>query len=69
VGAFLRGCDEGWIRWLGDAGGDYGPGKIWGCVGAWYAGAWKTPDAMVYAGRVRAAEHSRPWLRAGFSEG
>jgi len=69
VGAFLRGCDEGWIKWLDDAGGDYRPGDIWGCVGTWYAGAWKTTDALVYAGRVRAAEQARPWLRPGFSEG
>ena len=65
LGAFLRGCDEGWARWLvppesrGNAGSTE---RLWGCVGAWYAGAWRTPEARQYIDLVRTAMDDRPWL-------
>jgi autotransporter family porin len=44
LGAWLRGCYEGWVWWLRDHGnrsrGLYHAGDIWGCVGAWYSGNW-----------------------------
>ena len=62
LGAFLRGCQEGWVRWLGNDGAALRRRETWGCVGAWYAGAWLTPTARKYVGRVRAALDDRPWL-------
>ena len=62
LGAFLRGCQEGWARWLGARGSSYSSGDIWGCVGAWYAGSWWSPDARHYVGLVRSAARQRPWL-------
>jgi hypothetical protein len=60
-GSFLRGCLEGWVRWLGNT-GSYRPGDLEGCLGAWYAGAWRSPEALAYAGRVLSEERQRSWL-------
>jgi hypothetical protein len=63
LGSFLRGCHEGWAYWLDNTGdGSYSPGRIWGCVGAWYAGEWRTPDARGYVQRVREELLDRTWL-------
>jgi len=61
LGAFLRGCQEGWVRWLGHRGA-YRPGDIWGCVGTWYAGSWWSAEARRYIELVRATEQQREWL-------
>lgn len=64
----LRGCYEGWEYWLRDTGtGTYRKGDLWGCVGAWYAGEWRTARALGYVGRVRRELRSRTWLRPGWS--
>jgi hypothetical protein len=68
LGAVLRGCQEGWMHWLGARGAPYGPGRIWGCVGAWYTGAWWSGDARRYVALVRSAEHERPWLDPNWAE-
>jgi len=62
LGAFLRGCQEGWIRWLDNVPGHYEPGRIWGCVGVWYAGNWQSPSARRYRTLVHEAMVERPWL-------
>jgi hypothetical protein len=62
LAAHLRGCYEGWETWLGKGGGDYRPGRLWGCVGAWYAGAWSTPAAREYEQAVRVNLTGRVWL-------
>jgi hypothetical protein len=62
LGGFLRGCQEGWARWLGARGAPYAAGDIWGCVGSWYAGSWWSAEARRYVGLVRTAERERPWL-------
>lgn len=67
LGAFLRGCDEGWVHWLGNGTSTYAAGDLWGCVGVWYAGAWHSPAALRYESLVRAAEEERPWLSAAFA--
>jgi hypothetical protein len=68
LGSFLRGCLEGWVRWLGNT-GPYEPGDLTGCLGAWYAGAWDSADAREYAARVMAERRDKPWLeRAWFSQ-
>jgi hypothetical protein len=59
----LRGCYEGWQWWLSNTGTrDYGSGRLWGCVGAWYAGEWRTEEALAYIDRVRGELRSRTWL-------
>lgn len=69
LGGFLRGCDEGWLNWLDRTGPrDYAPGDIWGCVGAWYSGAWKVPDANDYTKRVRQELDQRVWLAADWGQ-
>jgi hypothetical protein len=63
IGAELRGCYEGWQYWLDKTGTkNYVSGDIWGCVGAWYAGAWHTPAANGYISRVRKALKDHVWL-------
>jgi hypothetical protein len=58
LGSELRGCYEGWKLWLHDR-----PGDMWGCVGAWYSGDWRSPAARAYITNVRASMQERPWLR------
>lgn len=63
LGAFLRGCHEGWLTWLTRTGdSSYAPGDMWGCVGTWYAGAWKVDAGLEYAERVRALQARKVWL-------
>jgi hypothetical protein len=67
LGSFLRGCYEGWVPWLATTGdGSYAAGDLDGCVGAWYAGAWRSPPALEYLGLVEQAEEAHTWLSAEF---
>jgi hypothetical protein len=68
LGAFLRGCDEGWARWLGNVSEDYTSGDPWGCVGVWYSGQWRSPDARRYIGLVRQTLVEKPWLAPDWAE-
>ena len=69
LAASLRGCVEGWEPWLGTTGRrPYRRGEVWGCVGSWYAGAWRTPPAREYIALVRQAVDRRMWLDASFAE-
>jgi hypothetical protein len=63
LSADLRGCYNGWERWLAHTGA-YVAGDIWGCVGAWYAGAWRTAAAEGYIARIRESLSAFIWLRA-----
>jgi autotransporter family porin len=75
LGAWLRGCYEGWVWWLRDHGnssrGAYAEGDIWGCVGAWYSGDWHdgsigVPSGENYIDRAEKRFKFRPWLQPGF---
>jgi hypothetical protein len=67
LGSFLRGCFEGWVPWLANTGDrSYAAGDLRGCVGAWYAGEWRSPLAMGYIGRVKDEEDARTWLSTEF---
>ena len=67
IASQLRGCYEGWEWWLDQTGTrDYGPGRLWGCVGAWYAGEWRSADALDYIGLVRRELRNRTWLQPGW---
>jgi hypothetical protein len=63
IGSFLRGCYEGWIKWLNATGGD-----IWGCVGSWYSGEWHSPESDAYATGVRKEIANHTWLTAAFDD-
>ena len=65
LGSFLRGCLEGWVRWLANT-GRYRAGDLGGCLGAWFAGAWKSPDAREYASRVLETLTDRVWLQSAW---
>jgi hypothetical protein len=69
VAAVLRGCFEGWEIWLRgstSAPTGYKAGDLDGCLGRWYAGAWRTATALGYASSVQQHRARRPWLAAGF---
>jgi hypothetical protein len=54
LGAYLRGCYEGWVWWLKNTGtGKYAAGDIWGCVGSWYSGDWHSSAANTYISNVQ----------------
>jgi hypothetical protein len=61
LGAYLRGCYEGWAWWLTRTSGD-----LWGCVGSWYAGEWHSSAADGYASRVKDEIVNHRWLQASF---
>ena len=62
LASYLRGCYEGWVKWLYPAGG-----KIWGCVGSWYSGDWLSTRARGYIGRVKNEIVNHTWLRRRFA--
>jgi autotransporter family porin len=75
LGAWLRGCYEGWVWWLRDHGnaarGVYAAGDIWGCVGAWFSGDWHdgavgTRSGENYIHRAMKRFQHRPWLEPRF---
>lgn len=76
LGAWLRGCYEGWVWWLRQYGnrshGTYHAGDLWGCVGAWYSGNWldgsaSQPDTGEnYIYKAQYWYRVRPWLQPGF---
>jgi hypothetical protein len=70
LGANLRGCYEGWVSWLYDEPGPaaYRPGDLWGCVGFWYSGEWRTQASLGYQGRVRKELRNRTWLEADWPD-
>jgi hypothetical protein len=61
--SYLRGCYEGWISWLPSR------GHIWGCVGSWYSGDWRSAAADGYISRVRNERRNHTWLTADFANG
>ena len=68
LGSFLRGCYEGWLPWLDNTGNRrYATGDQWGCVGAWYAGAWRSPSARRYIRLVQGDLRNRAWLKPAFA--
>lgn len=60
--ARLRSCFEGHVTFFA---GDYGPGDLWGCVGAHYSGEWKSTPGELYALRVRRVLSERSWEEIG----
>ena len=67
-GAILRAYYDGQQKWLNDVerGERYEAGDVWGSVGSWYAGRWRTPDALDYIRRVQRTLRDEPWHERGF---
>jgi autotransporter family porin len=60
--AVWRMCFEGEETWLVDhPAPGYRAGDMWGCLGRWFAGDWRSPEALGYISRVRAAYNERSW--------
>jgi hypothetical protein len=69
LGSQLRGCYEGWQHWLDNTGTmNYAAGDLWGCVGAWYSGAWHDPAANQYLALVQQEKARHRWLRPGWPD-
>ena len=67
-GAILRAYFDGKQKWLNDVerGERYGPGDLWGSVGSWYAGRWRTAAALDYIRLVQRTLKDEPWRERGF---
>lgn len=68
--ALWRTCFEGQEPWLADHPPEsgYGPGDLWGCVGRWYSGDWRSAEALGYIGTVQAYMGGRVWAEEWFAE-
>jgi len=62
-GAILRAYYDGKQKWLNDVerGERYAAGDLWGSVGSWYAGRWRTSEALDYIRRVQQTLKDEPW--------
>jgi hypothetical protein len=70
LGSDLRGCIEGWEQWLVQGTGFKrmsAKDRMWGCVGAWYAGEWHSAAADGYIARVRRAWRHHVWRKPAFA--
>ena len=67
-GAILRAYYDGRQRWLNDVerGERYRAGDLWGSVGSWYAGRWRTEAALDYIRRVKRTLRDEPWNERWF---
>ena len=64
-GAILRAYFDGRQTWLNDVerGERYRAGDLWGSVGAWYAGRWRTAEALGYIRSVKRTLRAEPWRK------
>jgi hypothetical protein len=67
-GAILRAYYDGRETWLNDVerGARYHAGDLWGSVGSWFAGRWRTAPALDYIGKVQRALRDEPWREPWF---
>jgi hypothetical protein len=67
-GGILRSYFDGRERWLNDEerGERYTAGDLWGSVGAWYAGRWRTAAANGYIRDVQRVVRNEPWRDGDF---
>jgi autotransporter family porin len=66
-----RSCFEGKEAWLNDyeKGGPYAAGDAKGCLGVWFSGRWRTPDALDYIKAVEDYMTQKIWTTAAFIKG
>ncbi len=62
-GGIIRAYFDGQMGWLNtvERGEDYAPGDIWGSVGAWFSGRWRTQPSLDYIGVVQQRLAERTW--------
>lgn len=65
-----RTCFEGQEQWLADQPPKslYQAGDLWGCLGRWYAGNWRSDMALGYIDEVQQAYRTRAWEAQDFIE-
>jgi hypothetical protein len=69
VYALIRNCYQGRAGYTHAAVAgypDYRAGDIWGCIGAWYSGAWYTQGSLQYIASVKTQLNNTPWLKPNF---
>lgn len=68
--ATWRSCYNGYETWLNTVprGSRYHKGDVWGCVGRWFAGRWRTPAALGYIAKVKTYLREKIWLRPDFQQ-
>ncbi len=66
--AVWRSCYEGELTWLNtvERGATYHAGDLWGCLGVWFSGRWRTADAVGYIAAVGDLLDGRVWEQASF---
>jgi hypothetical protein len=66
--AVWRSCYEGELGWLNtvDRGATYVAGDVWGCLGVWFSGRWRTSPALTYIAAVQQYLADRIWEQAYF---
>ena len=69
-GGIIRAYFDGKMGWLNtvERGEQYVPGDIWGSVGAWFSGRWRTQPSLDYIGVVQQRLSERTWARPDFVE-
>jgi hypothetical protein len=69
-GAIIRSYFDGRETWLDtvERGEDYRAGDLWGSVGAWFSGRWRTGPSLDYVRDVRRIRRERTWRRRLFAE-
>ena len=67
-GAIIRAYYDGKMPWLNDVerGEQYKPGDLYGSLGAWFAGRWRTAGANTYIERVKQTLRDRTWRGGDF---
>jgi hypothetical protein len=68
--AIWRACYDGYETWLNSVqrGAQYKKGDVWGCVGRWFAGRWRTTAALGYIAKVKQYKRERIWLTPDFRQ-
>lgn len=67
--AIWRSCYEGELTWLNtvERGATYVAGDVWGCLGVWFSGRWRTSAALGYIAAVQQYLADRIWERPDFA--
>lgn len=70
-GGIIRAYFDGKMGWLNtvERGSDYAAGDIWGSVGAWFSGRWRTQPSLNYIGVVQQRLAERTWRTPDFAAG
>ena len=71
VYSVMRSCYDGELTWLNtvERGTTYGAGDLWGCLGVWFSGRWRTDAALTYIDAVGQLLADRVWEQPYFLNG